>query len=431
MIKNFKRLYHPGFGNYHSKKLCLPICPSNVLSSYYKPVWGNKIQEIQLNNDTYSYETNKINYFSRKIDNIYKNEVIYLPTSHNTPIEIAIKSCRNLSNPYKIINEINKLNTTDENGVFINNELNQQKLMDLLKSIKSSRDKIILKSAFYGIFSNYGDSIYIANDYLQVSDKHVVVSNYPDNVSQREIERCRVVAYCLKLGNYPIILDDNIDFEGEANIKYIPAIVDNNGIKNQMCITYTSSRSKTDCIDNINKYMNKLELPILKGINIKPKKDFEQYFYHLDCILNFSVSNKIQYFSSEIDFFNNYKKNGILIYEENGLDENYENLLLKLFEKIIPVKKEDDLLCSNMIVSQNCIIGSSLIKNKKSIPNYFHFNHPSTGGGGAHKCCSNIINHNDKLTIEDWIDFNKKLDINIKSSFIEGVNSEIERLKYY
>ena len=55
------------------------------------------------------------------------------------------------------------------------------------------REKSFIESAIYGIFSNYGDSIYIANDYLQVSNNHVILSNYPSEISQREIEKCRIM----------------------------------------------------------------------------------------------------------------------------------------------------------------------------------------------------------------------------------------------
>ena len=47
MNKVFKRFYHPGYGNYNLKKLCLILCPTNQISKYDKPVHGNKIQELQ------------------------------------------------------------------------------------------------------------------------------------------------------------------------------------------------------------------------------------------------------------------------------------------------------------------------------------------------------------------------------------------------
>ena len=167
-----------------------------------------------------------------------------------------------------------------------------------------------MKVAIYGIFSNYGDSIYIANDYLQVSNNHVILSNYPSEISQREIEKCRIVAYCLLLGNYPILLDNKFNFEGEANIKFIPARIINKSknINYQMCISYNSSRSDLKCINNINKYLEKLDLPLLKNINIEPKFYCKEYFYHLDCILNFSVDPQLQIFTSIDDFWANYKK---------------------------------------------------------------------------------------------------------------------------
>ncbi len=46
MNRIFIRNYHPGYGNYNLKKLCLPFCPSNQIVKYDKPVIGNKIQEL-------------------------------------------------------------------------------------------------------------------------------------------------------------------------------------------------------------------------------------------------------------------------------------------------------------------------------------------------------------------------------------------------
>ena len=125
-----------------------------------------------------------------------------MPTSHNTPIKTALQSCRNLRNLDNYLCRLPNLNVTDDKGIFINNEENRKKLMLLVNFANSKEEKTILINAFHGIFSNFGDSIYIANDYLQVSDRHVIISNYPNEVSQREIERCRIVAYNLLFGNY-------------------------------------------------------------------------------------------------------------------------------------------------------------------------------------------------------------------------------------
>ena len=432
MNRVFKRLYHPGYGNYNLKKLCIPLCPTNQTIKYDKPVYGNKIQELQFQKQILSYKTDDINYYSHKIRDLFQNNIIYLPTSHNTPIKTAFQSCRNID-ANKYIKFLDRINITDNDGVFINNETNKKKLLYLLNLSDNETEKNIIESAIYGIFSNYGDSIYIANDYLQVSNNHVVISNYPSKISQREIEKCRIVAYCLLLGNYPILLHNNINFEGEANIKFIPAhIIDKDkNIHYQLCISYSSSRSNIDCINNINTYLHKLNLPLLKNINMEPKTYYEEYFYHLDCILNFSVNPKVQIFNSMEDFWKNYRRNGTLIYEKDALKYEYLHILDILFEYKIAVSKDDDLLSPNMIVSPDHIIGSSNITNKDEIPNYFHFNHPSYGGGGAHKCCSNVLNINQKISIEDWIEFSKNLDININNEFINGVKSEIKRLEKF
>ena len=269
-----------------------------------------------MNDREFLYNTNEINYYSFKIKTLFNNNVLYIPTSHNTPIKTALQSCRNLRNLNNYLHRLPQLNVTDESGIFINNDKNRNKLMLLVNFAESEEEKTILKNAFYGIFSNFGDSIYIANDYLQVSDNHVIISNYPSEVSQREIERCRIVAYNLLFGNYPILLDKNVSFEGEANIKFIPAIINelcNSHTKYtprqyQMCISYNSSRSNPNCIENINKYLERIKLPLLKPIQLSPKDEFQNYFYHLDCIMNFSVdSSNIQYFDSVSHFWENYK----------------------------------------------------------------------------------------------------------------------------
>ena len=285
MVHIIKRFYHPGFNNL--KKLCLPKCPNNTSSEYYSPVWGNKIQEIQLEKNSFCYNTNDINHYSNLINEFYNNNTIFLPTSHNTPIITAFNSLRNLDSDKFIPKISNKI--LDDEGVFVNSSENRNELLKILNFSESKKEKDILESAIYGIFSNFGDSIYIANDYLNVGDKFNIIANYPDQVSQREIERCRIAAYSLINGNYPIILDNDINFEGEANIKFIPAMINENNQLYQVCITYNSTRSNTNCINNINKYLQKLNLPLLKEVQLFPRKGMEKYFYHLDTLNKGSV----------------------------------------------------------------------------------------------------------------------------------------------
>ena len=292
-----KRFFHPGLPQ--NKKLALPICPENLKCKYYAPVWGNKVQDLQINQQNTYYNTTNINKSTHRISKIFKNETILLPTSHNSSIYTAIYSCRNLDNE-KYINIIKKLKVVDENDVFINNLENIEKLLDVLHHVDSSTDKEILKSAFLGIISNFADSIYIANDYLSVSDNHVIISNYPNKVSQREIERSRIIAYNLLLGNYPIVLDNNINFEGEANIKFIPAIIELNKQQFQVCFTYESSRSTMDCISNLNKYLERIGQPLLMPIKLAPKKNLRNYFYHQDCLINFCSNDQYQYFNNYV-----------------------------------------------------------------------------------------------------------------------------------
>ena len=124
--------------------------------------------------------------------------------------------------------------------------------------------------------------------------------------------------------------------------------------------------------------------------------------------------------------------------EINGIKDkdNTKNKLNKIFNKVIEVKKEDDLLCANMIMMNEGIVGSHNLSNKSDIKETnktLFFNHPSTGGGGAHKCCSNILQQNNEIEVEEWIEFSKeyKFDMNYSSEFVSSVKSEIERLRQY
>lgn len=434
MIRTIKRFYHPGL-KLPNTKLCLPICPVNEQSTYYKPVHSNKVQEIQLNlENKFSYETNNINCSSYRIFSFLKENIMYLPTSHNTPVSTALKSLRNI-NPNKFLEKMDKT-VVDGNGVFVDNEENRNKLLQLMNYCESDQEKNIIESAIYGIFSNFGDSIYIANDYLNVGKNKIIVANYPDKVSGREIEKCGTIAYSLLNGNYPVLLDKHVNFEGEANIKFIPAIILENGIRYQLCISYNSSRSSVDCIENMNKYLRKLGHPLLKDICFSPEKGIEQHFYHLDCILNFYCTSEYQYFENINDFWENYKRNGTITIEMNKIKnkEKVKQMLHKIFMNIIEVDYEDDLLCANMIMTRDGIIGSSNLTNQNDfleINKSLFFNHPSTGGGGAHKCCSNVLEQNSPIKLDEWAYFSKYYNIDIDQHFLEGVEQEIERIKHF
>ena len=63
------------------------------------------------------------------------------------------------------------------------------------------------------------------------------------------------------------------------------------------------------------------------------------------------------------------------------------------------------------------------------LTNFYHFNHPSSGGGGAHKCCSNSLTVNKEISFDKWLYFCKLLNINVNKYFIKGIKSEINKLK--
>jgi len=307
---------------------------------------------------------------------------------------------------------------------------NRKELFKLLNYCKNDFEKKIIEGAIYGIISNYADSIYIANDYLNISNYNII-SNYPANVAQREVERCRSMAYSLLLGNYPIILNDKYDFEGEANIKFIPAIINNNGKEYQLCLTFESSRSNIKSIENINYNLNKLGKQQLYPINLN-LKNYNEYYYHLDCLLNFSTNNKIQYFESFNDFLNNYKKNGTINIEKNGLEKKTLSLIKNVFENIIFVDMNHDLLAANVIITNDGIVCSSNLKNKEEIKKnnkILDCIHPSFGGGGSHKCCSNVIKKNKSIKFEDYIYFLNYYNLDIKENALLGIKNELDRLK--
>ena len=438
-LKISRRQFHPGYSQ--ERKLALPKCPSDINCSYYKPVWGNKIQELQLKNDNlHSYNTSNVNFYSNVISKYFKNNVFLLPTSHNTPISTALYSCRNLDAD-KFLTKIKNIGISEEE-VFDNTSENRKKLLTTLNFCDDKKEYNIVNGAIYGIFSNFGDSIYLANDYLQVGKNYLFICNYPDKASQREIERCRIVATSLYYGNMPILLDNHLTFEGEANIKYIPAMIEEHGQIYQLCITYNSSRSELQCIDNINKYLKKLNVPLLKGITLEPKKGMEKYFYHQDCIINFCSGNSkpnqldenVQIFNSEDDFWKHYLKNGIVINVKQGFDERNMAILNRLFAKILYIDMNDDLLGANMIVNQKGIVGSSKLNNKtkqelkENFPFFLDFEHPSSGGGGSHKCCSNVISKKKSISVDEWTSLMDELGINLHKQFIQGVQNELNRL---
>lgn len=439
----FVRFFHPGFNN--NSKIALPLCPNNIKCNYYNHVWGNKIQEIQINKEMKNYyKTNEINFYSKEISyhfQKYNQETIFLPTSHNTPVLTALCSCRNL-NTITInffYSKLLKMNVLDNKKLFINNQPNRQKILSYLNNLLNQNklnknDHDILTTAMYGIFSNFADSIYIANDYLNVGNNCVIISNYSNKSSQREIEKARIIATMLKYGKYPIILDNNVNFEGEANVKFLPCFIYEDNQKYQLALTYESSRSESSSIANINKYLKKLQIPMITEIRLKPKKGLEEIFYHQDCIINFYCNNNIQNFNNIDDFYKNYKKNGYAVVIKDGFEEREINILEKIFDKIFFINSNDDLLGANMIVNKNGIVGSSKLntnlKNKISanFPFFYNFVHPSSGGGGAHKCCSNIIKEQNEISINNWISFSKNIGININNNLLFAVKEEQKRL---
>lgn len=444
-----KNSYHTGF---HPKAtIALPLPPINVNCIYSNYVKGNKIQKIQLKTNN-SYKTTtviekifKTALFLKK----YERNVVYRPTSHNSSMISALGSCRKLEgkNIDKIMYEIRDM--LDIRGRFINLEENRLNILSIIEKQDMDEDqRTILKRVMDGVFSNYADSIYIANDYLMVEDEekeYIIVANYPNGAEQREIERARIIATGLLYGQYPIILDKDVNFEGEANIKFLPYIFsDNCGKYHQLALSYDSSRSESKTIDSINIFLDKLGIPLIRGINILPKEKYKKIFYHQDCILNFSCNDQIKevYINKPIesittdDIIKTYDKNGTIIIAKYGIKYSSYEILSQLFKNIIVVNEDEDILGANMIVTNNLVVGSSNI-NKETREkivsvnkNFLGYIHPSSGGGGAHKCCSNTGGKGKlrPISIEEWLEFVDKLNMDVSEHLIISIKDEIERL---
>lgn len=431
------RHFHPGLVD--NKTICIPLCPTDNKSQYYKHVWGNEVQEKQLATHNYQYATNDVNKFSTAIKEFYAanhpDTIHFVPTSHNTPICTAFRNLRNI-NPTPYLDWLNhNQHIVDQNGCFINTDDNCSHLLTVVNTGSTENERNVIECVLYGVMSNYGDSIYIANDYLCIDDDKVILANYPDKASNREIERCRVAAYALLNGNYPILLDNHVEHEGEANIKFLPAMLDASmtyphvhGVQ-QMCLTYQASRSSRECIKNINTYLERFKLPTLYDIHLKPRKGKERALYQLDCVVNF-FSNSFQTFSNIDDFYENYESNGTAVMMKNGLDEPSTDIMKRLFKHIITVDEQDDPLAANVLMNPHGIVGSNKLKNKGEfqLTRTLFFDHPSIGGGGAHKCCSNVMKIIKPLSIEEWLDFMNYYNIPFSPSFLKGVYDEYDRI---
>lgn len=428
------RFYHPGYYPLGAS-IALPMPPSSVECTYFSPVWGNGVQEKQLEKGTLGYNTNDIIKRVKQTKSFLEkmgNSVRYVPTSHGSSLFSAIASCPDLEEKtvYDFCKEMKfggLSRTVNGKLMFINNEYTRRDTLTLIeKSDYSKLEKNVLKHAMLGVFSNFADSIYNANDYLLIYDSvnarySSIVARYPPMVSQRNIERARVVATCLLNGICPLLVKCN--FEGEANIKFFPS-----NSSHLEAIVYDSIRSDVRSVDTINKMLENRGLAPIKGHYIKVAKEYEKDFYHLDCALNFY---KVGYVPLKGD---------TVIYVEKGLTDDSIEVLKRFFKHLIPVDANEDPLIANMIVTKEGVVGTSKISKEKidaikeAGKDYLGYEHPSRGGGGAHKCCSNIINRDiKKRDLEEWVKIMKtektEYEYELKDHFKEAVKEEIERIK--
>ena len=125
-----------------------------------------------------------------------------------------------------------------------------------------------------------------------------------------------------------------------------------------------------------------------------------------------------------------------MVYAREGLDEDSIQLLKKYFKNQIAVCSLEDPLIANMIVTSNCVVSENLPKDVSKVfdklgYSHLEYQHPSKGGGGAHKCCSNVISKNGPISVDDWLNFNSLYDIKTTSAFIIAVLQETVRLKSF
>merc|ERR1712083_544983 len=116
-------------------------------------------------------------------------------------------------------------------------------------------------------------------------------------------------------------------------------------------------------------------------------------------------------------------------------DAKSEQIMNGLFENVIKIDRNDDLLGANMVMSEHGCVGSSKLSKEtkaevRSVNKFLEYEHPSVGGGGAHKCCSNITRSGgSELSIPDWIQFTAQFDMNVPNNFIQAVELEMQRLR--
>lgn len=443
-LNHQKRFYHPGYLN-QTMKIALPLPPKNLMCNYEAPVVGNAIQKLQLQSNI-GYNTNDIISKMDMAKQFYDtNHIEFVPTSHQTPVIIALNSCRNLNKETvdAAMRNLNKNSFIDSNGLLNTEKYSASDILASVEGLNSS----VLNNAMRGIISNYADSIYIANDYLLVPGNdidYIFVANYPSGAEMRDVERARIVANGLLRGQMPIILDSNINFEGEANIKFLPLKIQCQNKQYQAALTYDSSRSESGAVKQINEYLERLGVASIFEIKLYPRKGIEEILYHQDCALNFYVDrnnvqcldfgeNDIEMYDVD-DIFAEYTKNGCVAMIKDGLDADSTQIIFNLFDDVIEIDQNDDLLGANMIMSEFGCVGSSLlnesVKEKIRGKNKFlEYEHPSVGGGGAHKCCSNITtNAGSEVSIEEWIQFVSHYDMDVSRNFIEAVGLEMQRL---
>ena len=407
MLKNFRnfvRHYHPGFSK--KNKLALPHVIVDTSCLYYNPVWGNGIQESQLKKGKIGYDTFDINYYSYLIQT-KDPSALFIETCHDQSIQSALASCRKLKKD-KFTSFVQKLDIIDDEGVFINNENNREKIKLIKNEAENKVERDILEGVVWGILSNFADSIYIANNYLLLDNNYAIICNYPDKASSREVERKKIIEILLSYGKIPIILDDEINFEGEANIRLLPIKI---GDK-RLCLNYHSTRSDPNAINNINKYLRKLGETELLPITLKPKAHKTNQFYHLDCIINFYQDEEKSYHNLE-DFYRD-KGCGMALIVKDSFNRESEYLINKIFGKIIYLDDSRDNLIANAIVTPEYVVAGAGLSDEnideiKKTHSLIQYKHPSSGGGGAHKCCSNVISISDEISYQDWTEFNSKI----------------------
>ena len=454
IFRTFQRHYSTGYvpprGFIYNAKI-----PKGVGTCHYKkPVDGNGPQKIQQQKGQMSYDAQTV---SEVNDSITKQllalgvSVKPRVTAHAQTLKSALYSLSDIFSSdmlQPVLANCDALNLIDSKGCFINSIKNQdviKRVVDLLPVDNSQKQ--LLKDALVGVFNNFADSVYIANDYLLYGQNPTVafVARYPNKAIERNTERVHIVSELLKSGVLPILV--NSPFEGMANLKPLPMQFNMGDQMHTFTIAYESTRSELDCIEEINDNLSKLGLPLIKPFPFRPNDSLKSTYYHMDCAFNFSVHGSIKRIAKPLPNFatltsiinvytsNGENKNGVVYVAKNSLTPLYRRGLDRLFKTVIELDPSNDHLIANVVALTNENGDDIVLISDKVTPadeakikangiKVVKYPNNTFGGGGSHQCMKNVGVSHSPISIDDWQAFySTKLNQRIPDLFIEALKS--------